>query len=56
MAKIIILVLALVQIPFFPNALNIFSCGFSAGMLVAMLINDSWLTQRAADWLESREK
>ena len=54
--KYIVLLMALINIPFFPNTMNVFSCGFSSGIFVVMLINDSGLTQRAADWLESREK
>lgn len=40
MIKILLLLLALSQIPFFPNEMNVFACGFSSGVLVAILVKD----------------
>lgn len=36
--KYLILLLALLQVPFFPSAFNVFACGFATGMFIAVLI------------------
>lgn len=39
-AKYIVLFMALINIPFFPNGMNIFSCAFSFGVFLVMAITD----------------
>jgi hypothetical protein len=41
--KYIVLLMALVSVPFFPNSFSVFGCGFNIGFFVAMLIQEELL-------------